>query len=1440
MIWVAICTLTLAILVGGNQPTNRVSIFAPAPEIEQAKVQQIDNQAVINIGEYPQGGKPGEPMLPYKQICLLVPPDADLGTVSTGLASESWEELPGEYEIAAVKPAATWDGDKFIVSWGKDSSEIVEGRDSAIYGRDAYFPGRPVEVVSVSRFRQWKLVELRVWLAMYNPVKKKVRVLQAAEPVLTFEKLPADKAVGLDSAIMPVLPNTEKFETQLRSRIANPQDIETFYGGPAVQGGGPAPDAPGTVPADYVIITTSTIVSSSTQLTNFIAAKQAAGFTVKVVTEGAVQGDFTYVAGGNCDQQADYIRQWLVNYWAGDGIQYVLLIGDPHPSSFSNISVPMKMCWPRRGASSDQESPTDMYFAELSGNWDFDGDTYYGEFNGDYTLGGADKDCELKVGRIPFYGNYTDLDNIFQNCITYDTATTNLGYRRKVLIPAAISNFSPQDNDGDGDATDPGDYLPISWRTFGDSWGEAIRYLASTISFAPYTLYERQGVYIDGSAFPLTACNAAMNNANLLNEWGNRYGFVTWWAHGMPTYSTRMIWTSDGNYPNITGNQSPHLETQWPTFVQSSDFPGWIWYGYYSPAFVAAVSCHNGCPENNNNLGYAMLNSAAAIGTISGTRVTWYNMGSWNTSVGGSYGDNASYGYYTFDRMASYNEDIGTALVYCRSNFGTGWAGGESWMNMLDFNVYGDPSLSLDLPPNAVKWEQPPDVLETGMDIRCDRRDDVNRILADDFRCTSRGSITKVILWGSWLNDIKGVIKKIHLSIHSDNPMGPAGWSEPNELLWSQDFNTAQFTETLYTDISPYYEWWFDPYTGQIVFPGDQKIWQYDINIPYGAFIQRGEPCSPVVYWLDAYAELDPNMSPPEAQFGWKTSSQHWNDDAVYGYEPGPVWNELRYLWPHPQAPNSIDLAFSIWSEPVPKEPLRHLKWSQPPIETDPDAKNATFCGWDEKSFNVDEYSPQGPIKMVADDFRCIGNMPVTSIHWWGSYFDWEYGPGLPPVQPTRWWIGFWSNQPAGPLSYSYPKMLLHSFTVDANRVEIERVGKDEYYGYYPYDICYQYNLKLNPEEVFWQDIYTSQTQGNVFWLSIVAIYQISPDLVTNPWGWKTRPWHWMDDAVTFNLTTLPTSGFILDPSIQTVMPLVDPQWGDSMDVSFELDTDPNYIKWEQDFNGIRTWPHYEDVNSTMDLMEPDNERLVADDWRCTRRTPVTAIVWWGSYIGYRFEACTSTFMPLPVPPNRFRLTIWTDVPAGADPLYSYSHPGESIWEYVAEQYDEVLVGHDKHPEQQPPMRTEPVFRYSVRLPEEQWFSQRDFNEVFWLSIQAIYDINQPNYPWGWTNHQHVFNDDAVQGYWDSGIWRWRELYDQTEASEDMSFVLFIDPSQCSSCADYNRDGIVNFFDYADFADAWLWTGSPGGCDNSDLDCDGDVDWRDVKIFTDQWLGSCP
>jgi len=471
---------------------------------------------------------------------------------------------------------------------------------------------------------------------------------------------------------------------------------------------------------------------------------------------------------------------------------------------------------------------------------------------------------------------------------------------------------------------------------------------------------------------------------------------------------------------------------------------------------------------------------------------------------------------------------------------------------------------------------------------------------------------------------------------------------------------------------------------------------------------------------------------------------------GIPGPDPGPI----VIPFPHPglyflhvvvvdRDLNASRLIRVVDVQPYkPKAPTPYIKWSQPPIEIDPKSKTPVFCGWDEPAFCMD--SPTGgpgTCRPVADDFRCLGDLPVTSIHWWGSYVGWE---GLTPPQdrPIAYRIGFWTNVPvdaAGMTPYSHPGRLLQLVTVPASRVRIEWAGLDRF-PQRPSDTCFQYNIDLNRDEWFWQGRYDSP--DNVFWLSIAAVYPVGMQPI-HIWGWKTRPAHWMDDGVIINTDVPLQPGVILPP--QAFIPIENDLVGglQSYDLAFELDTHPSYVKWDQPFTGIRLWPHYEDEESVafeQDLLTI--RRLVADDWRCTGLNPVTAITWWGSYIGYQYTACQSEIvMPEPKRPDYFWLSVWTDVPAGVD--LPYSHPGEKIWEYKTNAVDEVMVGFDKHPEGpiMPPIIPgfEPVYRYSVRLPQERWFAQRRLNDVYWLSVVAVYkDPASMNYPWGWTNHSHT------------------------------------------------------------------------------------------------------
>lgn len=397
------------------------------------------------------------------------------------------------------------------------------------------------------------------------------------------------------------------------------------------------------------------------------------------------------------------------------------------------------------------------------------------------------------------------------------------------------------------------------------------------------------------------------------------------------------------------------------------------------------------------------------------------------------------------------------------------------------------------------KWTQWPDLTENGIDINCTSNAPPPNpfLLADDFLCTSTGPITNITIWASWKNDsIPGnnpsnVI--FTLSIHTDTTnTSPPFNSMPGTCLWTNTFVPGRFICTQVTTNK--YEYWWNPSDPTAVFPGDQTCYRYDFHIPPAqAFNQQGTPNKPIVYWLDVQARPGGGTAPHK--LGWKTSTNHWHDDAVWVMASEPysgVWNELRYPPNHQYAGQSIDLAFRI---NVSEEQVSITKWSQPPVHCTPPN---SYNGWNQLSAEDQQ--------IVADDWACTNATPVTDIHWWGSFVGWGM-PGIPeqpaPTLPVAFQITIWTDVPQSITNpYSHPGTVLKR--IYCTNFTWEFVGWDfdpRNPGAAP-EACFKWHQDLLPEEYFYQD---PGGGTNIYWVSIAAVYPVGQQ-IDYPWGWKTRP----------------------------------------------------------------------------------------------------------------------------------------------------------------------------------------------------------------------------------------------------------------------------------------------------------------------------------------------
>jgi hypothetical protein len=431
----------------------------------------------------------------------------------------------------------------------------------------------------------------------------------------------------------------------------------------------------------------------------------------------------------------------------------------------------------------------------------------------------------------------------------------------------------------------------------------------------------------------------------------------------------------------------------------------------------------------------------------------------------------------------------------------------------------------------------------------------------------------------------------------------------------------------------------------------------------------------------------------------------------------------------------------------------RIVKWRQPP----------------DMEFGVNIRSMESTPR-VADDWRCTDPRPVTDVHFWGSFINWEREnpqPTEPPPKVDAFWIRIYDDIPANTnpdIPYSRPGTLLYEVPVS----EFEQTFKasirlpDQ-----TYEHKFYYSLDLR--EPFTQQV------GTIYWISISAVMGTGEPQPPFSWGWETSTRHWNDNAA-----RLPAAA-----KWQEITPDQLPDWYDreydTVDMAFELTVPyepprpPEMVKWQQRPDMKRG------INVLSNpRIDPPDILTVSDDWLCLGGSPVADLHFWGSYLNWGVNR--------PKPPEEppgveaFRIRIFSDRPATAE---QFSRPDLLLYEewVDASNFNETFIGTIPLVQGQ---LYEHKFRYDLDLPRIFW-QKRD--RIYWLNIAAV--PRDPEFQWGWESSMDRWNDYAVQGFYmnpDENDWnpifsRW------TEDFVDMSFEL----TTCS--------GPIKWLQFPDMAD---------------------------------------
>ena len=675
--------------------------------------------------------------------------------------------------------------------------------------------------------------------------------------------------------------------------------------------------------------------------------------------------------------------------------------------------------------------------------------------------------------------------------------------------------------------------------------------------------------------------------------------------------------------------------------------------------------------------------------------------------------------------------------------------------------------------------------------------------MADDF-CDYRSTpIVHVMWWGSYMSNYYNQVQQFLIAFEADvpanDPGNPLGYSHPGSNIVSQivtlgplSRRSGTFTEmpvTLGTFGPPNPDGNLYQYNAELAIPvteqSNRVMWVKIVALTPNPMVKWGWHNRDYAI-RDPLACTAPGVVPGEALIA--PSMWHFQDDAV----TGPVmitfvdrstnviqtaYMRTFYQPPYdgtsfPSNTVSKDLAFALYTESqCPPPPTNSpTKWIQTPDL--------------QYGMNVLATYP----KILADDFLCTTNGPITDVHIYGSWLFDEVGI------ITNFHISFHADVPAGiDQPYSHPGQELWStnfayghftqtFYTNSNEYFFDPninqiIGGDS--------MVFRYDFLIDAAKAF------VQTNGHIYWMDVQAY------TLNGMFGWKSAATHCYDDGV-WGDTPQP---FWKELRYPPGHPLAN----QSFDLAFELTTGTTNCIPPPTLP--TKWIQYPDLTNGMNVLD-SLPLILGDDFKCTLTGPITDMHIWGSWLNDIIGQVQT-----------FNVSIYSDVPAGG--TGTFSHPGNLLWttNYFLGQYTWQFWTNSNeyffNPEQNGMVGNDTqVFRYNFCVDPAKAFIQTN-GVTYWLVVQAL-QVIPAGATFGWKSAPTHCYDDGVWANVFTPLLTWQELryppghplYGQ---SFDLAFEIttpvpwdtwrlwYFGSTNCALCggdADFDGDGAINTNEY--------------------------------------------
>ena len=347
------------------------------PEIKADK----DGYSSILYKNAKNFGNEGNPKIPHFSVSMLLPQGCEIADVKI-VSQTYYEGVDG----ISIQPAAR----QFPLSMMPDEDEYKVIPNQEIYSSNQAYPADILESINTHFLSGHAIGSFSICPISFIPAAKHVDFLE--EIVLEITLTSTSKAVDAQR----FLRNSTIVENRIKKIVDNPEKLAE-YSYNSIRDDNES---------DILLITKNDFVSAFEPYLEF---KESTGFACSVKTVEDIYSEYS----GQDDQ--DKIRNCIIDYYENYGISYVILGGDGDGDNAAGRIIPHRGFYNVAWGTTDDDIAADLYYSNLDGNWNADGDNKWGE------IGEEDFYAEVAIGRI-CADNTTKIENHINKLQLYQDA----------------------------------------------------------------------------------------------------------------------------------------------------------------------------------------------------------------------------------------------------------------------------------------------------------------------------------------------------------------------------------------------------------------------------------------------------------------------------------------------------------------------------------------------------------------------------------------------------------------------------------------------------------------------------------------------------------------------------------------------------------------------------------------------------------------------------------------------------------------------------------------------------------------------------------------------------------------------------------------------------------------------------------------------------------